>query len=86
VGHASALGLAMDPAYLQPFGSDPQVKQHDTMSTFYRLMGPWARPIGTLPKGDETIHESALKRFEAKVNGYQPRNLAAYLDRTKEAR
>jgi uncharacterized protein (DUF2235 family) len=83
VGHATSLGLAMDETYLKPFGSDPQIALHDTMSTFYRMMGPWERPIGTLPPGDETIHPSALARFEQQIRGYQPRNLATFLARGK---
>ncbi|EHR72285.1 Uncharacterized conserved protein (DUF2235) [Burkholderiales bacterium JOSHI_001] len=77
LGEARELGLALDDAYLKPFGSRADIELHQTMSPMYRLMGPHQRPIGVVPGGEESVHPSALERLAGQVHGYAPANLVA---------
>lgn len=81
LGHAEALGLALDHRYLGAFSSRPAEPLHDSMSAMYRLLGPRQRPIGEAPEGRETVHESVHARLQA-VPGWRPPNLMRWLERS----
>jgi hypothetical protein len=51
------------------------------MSTMYRIMGPYVRPIGEHLADGEYVHPCALERRNAKELGYDPPNLREALAR-----
>jgi uncharacterized protein (DUF2235 family) len=81
LGHARALGLALDDAYLAPFQfSRLQQPLHDSRTGVYKLVPPFLRPMGRVRGSDETLHRSVLERQNA-VAGYRPANLSDWLQR-----
>ena len=79
VGKAEALGLELDPAYLEHFTPCFNGTLHDSMTTMYQLMGPYERPIGRQLADGESIHQAALDRMQLAELKYAPPNLSTYL-------
>ena len=77
---ASDLGLEFDGSYLAHYQPWFGHELRRSMTVAYRLLVPADRPIGVMPNGNESIHESALKRMK-KYPDYRPRNLMSYLER-----
>lgn len=82
---AQATGLAFDEEYLGNLLDPDELADKQESRTFpYTLLPASQRPIGEGYAGRESVHESALRRFE-ELDEYSPRNLTAYLDRTDES-
>jgi uncharacterized protein (DUF2235 family) len=79
VDRARESGLCLDTGYLK---SLTPVNAAQTLGKsykkFYRLLGPAPRRIGTTNPHDESIHPSALRRFEEDPS-YRPPNLSRFL-------
>lgn len=58
---------------------DPAGRIHESRKGIYRLMRPWARPIGEQKDGHESLAPAALARHA--LGGYAPANLTSYLAR-----
>jgi uncharacterized protein (DUF2235 family) len=78
VEKAEALGLSFDKQYLSYFRNCFNSTLDDSMTPFYRLMGPNVRAIG-VHGPDERAHQSALDRRLLASCNYAPPNLNAYL-------
>ena len=81
---AEACGLAFDAYYLKRNFTPNHLGQiRDSRTGLYKLpflSGPYQRPIGTEPTGNESIHPSVLKRRAEQHNPpYEPPNLVSYL-------
>jgi uncharacterized protein (DUF2235 family) len=77
---AAGAGLAFQQPLPVPQGN-PLGRIHESWTRPYNLIPKFWRPIGEAPSGRESVHESALKRFR-ELDEYNPKNLAAYLDRS----
>jgi uncharacterized protein (DUF2235 family) len=77
VEKAEALGLEFDRGYLGHYLPCFNSNLHDSMSTMYRLMGPYVRPIGRSIADGEAIHQSAIDRMNLPECAYAPANLRA---------
>ncbi len=73
---AEGLGLELDKAYLVHYLACFNSEVHDSMSTLYRLMPKYVRPIGDNLAHGEAIHQSALDRMRLPECNYKPENLA----------
>ena len=74
---AGGLGVEFDQKYLAHYWACFNSKVHDSMSTMYRLMKKYVRPIGENLAHGEAIHQSALDRVKLLGKEYSPENLAA---------
>jgi uncharacterized protein (DUF2235 family) len=63
-----------------PVDPDPLGPLHDSRTSFFRLLRPWARPIGAGDAASESVASSAVTRSADGRAGYAPRGLLAYLD------
>jgi uncharacterized protein (DUF2235 family) len=79
VGHARALGVAFDDAYLAFFEPHWETRLHDSMSAKYRIFGAYDRPIGDHASDGELVHPAALNRWR-ELADYKPPNLRRYFD------
>lgn len=79
VAKANSLGLAMDPDYLKFFEAHYDSILADSMTAAYKALGAIDRPIGIVRRGEESIHESAIRRAKEKFDGYDPVGLRVYL-------
>lgn len=75
VGNAAALGLEFDGEYLRHYEPHFDSTLNDSMTTIYRLMGPYEREVGVAPAGFETIHSSVRERQNDGRLNYRPTNL-----------
>ncbi len=77
---ASAQELAFDRAYwdakVRPNAAGPL---HPSRKGIYRVKRSHVRPIGNLPAGLESVHDSVRERC-THVQSYRPENLVAFLD------
>ena len=78
VERAEAIGLAFDAKYLDYFKPCFNSVLHDSMTSFYRLMGSITRPIGAESR-DEAPHQSAVDRRQLASCAYAPANLTAFM-------
>ena len=83
---AVASGLAVDNNYTKNYRGYHKDEIHDSLSFMYRIFGKYRRPIGKQRNGNESIHETALKRLKTtnppkpEYGGpYQPQNLIEFL-------
>jgi uncharacterized protein (DUF2235 family) len=76
---AAGLGLGLDSAYLAHFKPCFNSRLHDSMSAFYKAMGPIVRKIGDHAADGEVIHQSALDRRGLAACSYSATNLDACL-------
>jgi uncharacterized protein (DUF2235 family) len=76
---AQAHGLEVDESFLRPYKPWFGDELRDSMSWKYLLMGPISRPIGAVPRGNESVHQSAIDRFN-EIEDYRPENLRSYLE------
>ncbi len=82
---AEACGLAFDDAFISENirSSNHLGVARDSRVGLYKLPlmpGPYERPIGREPKGNESVHPSALDRLREMQNpAYAPSNLVNYL-------
>ena len=74
---ACACGLAFKsaPSALNPTWFLGPVHESDT--AFYRLLGPYTRPIGVIDPGHEFVASTAVERLHQ--SGYEPVGLTTYL-------
>jgi uncharacterized protein (DUF2235 family) len=79
VEKAEALGLTFDGRFLKPYRPCFNSTMQDSMSTMYKVMGPYVRPIGHQRGDGEAIHQSAIDRRNLPVCAYGPENLAECL-------
>lgn len=79
VDRAAELGVEFDPVYLAPFRGVPESVLHDSMTLKYRPLGSVVRPIGLAKNGNESVHESVLRRMEHAESKYVPLNVAEFL-------
>jgi len=79
VEKAEGLGLEFDDTFLANYRPCFNSTLHDSMSTKYRLLGSFVRPIGRQVGDGEAIHQSALDRLNYAQAGYKPVNLSSYL-------
>jgi uncharacterized protein (DUF2235 family) len=78
VEKAEAAGLDVDGQYLKHFRPCFNGVRHESMTTLYRLLGAYERPIGASEDG-ESVHQCALDRMNLPSLAYAPRNLTARL-------
>ncbi|WP_448639249.1 DUF2235 domain-containing protein [Geodermatophilus sp. URMC 63] len=62
-----------------PVDPDPLGTLHDSRRWFYRLLRPYARPIGAEDPDSESVASSAVARREDAQARYAPRRLVDYL-------
>jgi uncharacterized protein (DUF2235 family) len=74
---ARSCGLAFEPDSF-PELTEPG-EPHDSLTLFYRLLGPAARRIGTTDAGHEHVASSTVELLKA-GGTYHPENLATYLN------
>ena len=77
---AHDLGLEFDETFLAHYRPWYKHELRDSMTLMYRILIPISRPIGMTERANESVHPSAIKRFE-EVADYKPSNLADYLSR-----
>jgi hypothetical protein len=80
VEKAEALGLDVDQAYLAHYLPCFNARLHVSMTTFYKLMGPFVRRIGQHAADGEAVHQSALDRLGLAACGYGADNLRVCLN------
>lgn len=85
--NAAKCGLTFDPP---PQGEEPHPNPlgvlRDSRSRLFKLSRPLDRPIGALPKSNQSVDGSALERRERATNpAYHPSNLEAYLETQSQA-
>lgn len=78
VEKSEALGVEFDQTYLKPFRPCFNAVLHDSMSSKYRLFGPYVRPVGEHLLDGERIHQSVIDR-RTHLNDYRPPNLEQFL-------
>ncbi|HCG03166.1 MAG TPA: hypothetical protein DEV93_21825 [Chloroflexi bacterium] len=86
VEKAEGLGLAFDKEFLTHYKPCFNSVLQDSMTTVYKLLGPYIRPIGRQPPDGESIHQSAIDRLKDPPSAYAPENLKAYLASTPAPR
>ncbi len=94
VDRARSYGLAFrDDAYRRPVDGAPTVydgrtfpvdpdplgRLHDSRRWLFRLLRPYARPIGRADAASESVASSAVRRHEERSVDYAPRELVTYL-------
>jgi len=79
VEKAEGLGLEVDSHYLSFFHPCFNAHLNDSMTTAYRALGEYVRPIGEHLTAGETIHKSALDRRALAQCDYHAKNLEAFL-------
>lgn len=72
---ARTLGLEIDVTYFKFFEPHFNSVLQNSMTAMYRLMGPYARPIGQHLADGEAVHQSALDRMADAACRYAPENL-----------
>lgn len=86
VEKAEGLGLEFDKSFLAHYRPCFNSVLQDSMSTMYKLLGPYVRPIGRQLEDGESVHQSAFDRVSLPACDYAPGNLAAYLNSVQTAR
>ncbi len=83
---AELSGLEIDKNYTKNYRSFPKDEIQESLTFMYRIFGKYYRPIGKKPQGNESVHETALKRLKTKNppkpeygGPYKPQNLVEYL-------
>lgn len=79
VERANRNGLATDSKYLDFFEPHFDAFLADSMTTAYKALGSIDRPVGAAEHGEESIHPAAIQRMQAKVEGYDPASIRAFL-------
>jgi hypothetical protein len=79
VEKAEGLGLQFDNAFLAHYVPCFNSQLHNSMTTMYRLLGQYVRPLGQQANDGELVHQSAIDRLNLAACDYQPANLRAYL-------
>jgi len=79
VEKAEGLGLEFDSAYLGHFTPCFNSVLQDSMTTTYRALGEYVRPIGKQAADGEVLHKSALDRRKLAECDYHPANLEEFL-------
>lgn len=89
---AELSGLEVDKNYTKNYRSFHKDEIRDSMTFAYRLLGKYHRPIGKQPNGNESVHETAIKRLKTtnppkpEYGGpYKPQNLIEYLKEKGES-
>jgi len=75
---AKTFGLECDETFLGNYEGEYWHTLENTMKGKYRLLGKYGRPIGKTKNGNETVDETAIRRYKEKFEGYAPKNLAEY--------
>jgi uncharacterized protein (DUF2235 family) len=76
---AEGVGLQFDAPNAARYTPCFNTDLRESMSTMYKLMGSYLRPIGQHLADGEVVHQSAIDRWKL-LPGYRPPNLAAYLN------
>jgi uncharacterized protein (DUF2235 family) len=79
VEKAETLGLEFDKPFLEHYRPCFNSVLNDSMTTMYKVMGPYVRPIGRQLVDGEAIHQSALDRMNLPDCKYDPQNLREYV-------
>jgi uncharacterized protein (DUF2235 family) len=79
VEKAEGLGLEFDKPFLAHYRPCFNSVLMDSMTAFYRVMGPYVRPIGRQLADGEAVHQSALDRMKLAAENYVPENLKTCL-------
>lgn len=77
---AEALGLRFDANYLEFFAPVFYSELKDSMTVTYRAMGRNVREIGAHAADGESVHQSAVDRYNDAGCAYRPDNLKRYID------
>jgi uncharacterized protein (DUF2235 family) len=62
---------------------DPHADLHDSRRLVYRLLRPYVRPVGRQDEASESVASSAVRRHEDPRMKYAPRELLAYLKKSR---
>jgi uncharacterized protein (DUF2235 family) len=81
VEQAEDLGLEFDQSYLDHYRPCFNSRLNDSMTIFYRIMGPKARQLGSSADDGQRVHRSALDRMNDESLGYAPANLVDFMQR-----
>ncbi len=76
---AEGLELELDRGYLNHFSPCFNSNLNDSMTTMYRLLGHYVRPIGLQRADGEQVHQSVIDRIKLQTLNYAPPNLTANL-------
>ena len=76
---AEKLGLEFDAGYLNFFRPCFNSVLNDSMTTAYRLLGEYVRPIGDQLADGEALHKSTMDRRNLPECQYHPDNLEQFL-------
>jgi uncharacterized protein (DUF2235 family) len=79
VEKAEGLGLELDNSYLLPFIPCFNSVLNDSMTTTYRALGEYIRPLGRQLADGEVLHKSTIDRRNLADCNYHPENLEAFL-------
>lgn len=74
VEKAENCGLEFDKNYLDYFRPCFNSNSNDSMTTMYRLLGRYIRPLGKYRDSGEQIHRSVMDRINMASLGYAPSN------------
>jgi uncharacterized protein (DUF2235 family) len=75
VEKAERLGLAVDSSFLDHYTPCFNSVLNDSMTTAYRLLGSYLRPVGKALADGESVHQSAVDRKNLADCKYSPENL-----------
>lgn len=78
VEKAEGLGLEFDKDFLLHYRPCFNSDLKNSMTTLYKVMGTYVRPIGHQPADGETVHQSPLDRMNLSTYNYAPENLKSY--------
>ncbi len=78
-GKAESHGLELDRTFLNYYRPWYKHEMRESLTLFYKIIGPRWRPMGQGSSTKQYIHSSALKRIEA-FDDYRPDNLMEQLD------
>ena len=79
VEKAERLGLVFDANYLQHFTPCFNSLLQDSMTTTYKALGQYVRPIGRQPVDGEAFHKSTIDRRNLAECNYHPENLEYFI-------
>ena len=79
VEKASSHGLEFNKRYLNHFKADPLDTFYESRKNFYKLTAKHIRPINHSKTRGESVHSTAIERYNSEKVEYQPSNLSKYI-------
>ena len=83
---AETCGLEVNKDFTKNYRSFHKDEIHDSLTFMYKIFGKFHRPIGKQQNGNESVHETAIKRLKTSKppkeeygGPYNPKNLLDYL-------